>query len=236
MARSHGPHTVKTPQIMSHRGDLRSHPENSLAALENVLAAGIRHLECDIQINASGTPVLLHDPNLLRTFAVDRSVFEHADGQSPSLPVLADVLDLADRYPETVLYLEIKYDSLERWGETFVLDRLLPWSERIKQHVLLASSKSFLSLARETGLPRIGVNLRDWSAVNHEQLAALQPDLLVVNVQRVPDGENLWPGSWQWAVYEVEDIATALHWGERGAHFVLSHVGVELHQQRQALN
>jgi glycerophosphoryl diester phosphodiesterase len=100
----------------------------------------------------------------------------------------------------------------------------------------LASSKSFLSLAREAGLPRIGVVLRDWSAANHEQLAALQPDLLVVNVQRVPDGENLWPGPWQWAVYEVGDIATTLHWGERGAHFVLSHLGVELHQQLQALN
>lgn len=227
---------MKTPQIMSHRGDLRSHPENSLAALERALAAGIRHLECDIQINASGTPVLMHDPNLLRIFAVDRSVFEHADGQSPSLPVLADVLELADRYPETVLYLEIKHNSLEHWGETFVLDRLMPWSERIKQHVLLARSKSFLSLAREAGLPRIGVVLRDWSAANHEQLAALQPDLLVVNVQRVPDGENLWPGPWQWAVYEVGDIAATLHWGKRGAHFVSSHVGVELHQQLQALN
>lgn len=235
MARSHGPHTVKTPQIISHRGDLRSHPENSLAALESALAAGIRHLECDIQINASGTPVALHDPNLLRSYAVDRSVFEHADGQSPSLPTLADVLELADRYPETVLYFEIKHNSLEHWGETFVLDRLLPWSERIKHYFLLARSTSFLSLAREAGLPRIGVVLRDWSAANHERLAALEPDLLVINFHLVPDGENLWPGLWQWAVYEVKDISTTLHWGERGAHFVLSHVGVELHQQRQAL-
>ncbi len=219
---------MKTPQIMSHRGDLRSHVENSLAALEAPLAAGVRHLECDLQINASGTPVLLHDANLLRTYAVDRPVFEHVDGQSPQLPALGDVLELADRYPGTTLYLEVKHDSLDHWGEMFVLDRLLTWAERIGEHVLLARSTSFLSLARQAGLPRIGVVLRDWSTATRERVTELQPDLLVVNLTRVPNGESLWPGPWQWAVYEVQDIPTAQHWGDRGAAFVLSHLSVDL--------
>ena len=216
------------PQIVSHRGDLRSHRENSLAGLESALIAGICHLECDIQINASGTPVLLHDANLLRTYAVDRPVFEHVDGQSPSLPTLANVLELAKRYPGTVLYLEIKHDSLDHWGEMFVLDRLLPWAEQIKQHVLFARSTGFLSLARRAGLPRIGVVVREWSKANRDQLAELEPDLLVINVNRVPDGESLWPGPWQWAVYEVGDLPSAQHWGARGAGYVLSHTGAEL--------
>jgi glycerophosphoryl diester phosphodiesterase len=228
MARSHGRCRVIIPQIMSHRGDLRSHLENSLAALESPLAARIRHLECDLQINASGTPVLLHDANLLRTYAVDRPVFEHVDGQSPPLPTLADVLELADRYPGTNLCLEVKHNSLEHWGEMFVLDRLRPWAARLREHVLFARSTSFLSLARQAGFPKIGVILRDWSAATREQVTELQPDFLVVNINRVPSGENLWPGPWQWAVYEVQDLPTAQHWGERGADFVLSHVGVEL--------
>ena len=235
MAHRHEPHALNIPQIMSHRGDLRSHPENTLAALACALAAGIRYVEFDLQINASGTPVVLHDPSLLRTHGVDRSVFELADGEPPPLPVLADVLDLADRYPGTVLCLEVKPDSLGRWGEAFVLEKLLPWAQRIKGHVLFSASASFLQLARQAGLPAIGVILREWSAAMRERMAALAPEFLVINCQRVPEGEPLWPGPWQWAVYEVGDFPTALYWGERGADFVLSHFGVELQQQRQAL-
>jgi glycerophosphoryl diester phosphodiesterase len=216
------------PKIMSHRGDLSSHPENSLAALESPLTAGIRHLECDLQINASGTPVLMHDDNLLRTYAIDRPVFEHVDRPSPALPTLADVLELAGRYLGTTLYLEVKHNSLEHWGEMFVLDRLRPWAEQLREHVLFARSISFLSLVRQAGLPKIGVILRDWSAATLEQVTELQPDFLVTNINRVPRGENLWPGPWQWAVYEVADVSTALHWGNRGATFVLSHFGVDL--------
>jgi glycerophosphoryl diester phosphodiesterase len=228
MATSDGRPAVTIPKIMSHRGDLRSHPENSLLALESPLAAGIRHLECDLQINASGTPVLLHDANLLRTYAVDRPVFEHVDGQSPMLPSLNDVLELANRYPETTLYLEVKHDSLEHWGEMFVLDRLLPWSEQFQSHVLFTRSTSFLSLARQAGLPRIGVILRDWLPATRERVTELQPDFLVVNINRVPSGEALWPGPWQWAVYEVADLPTAQHWAARGADFVLSHYSIDL--------
>jgi glycerophosphoryl diester phosphodiesterase len=216
------------PQIMSHRGDLSSYPENSLAALESPLTAGIRHLECDLQINASGTPVLMHDDNLLRTYAIDRPVFEHVDGPSPALPTLADVLELAGRYPGTTFYLEVKHDSLEHWGEMFVMDRLRPWAEQLREHVLFARSIGFLAMARQAGLPKIGVVLRDWSAATLDQVTELQPDFLVININRVPRGENLWQGPWQWAVYEVADVPTALHWGNRGADFVLSHFGVEL--------
>ncbi len=221
---------------MSHRGDLRSHPENTLAAFESALAAGIRYLEFDLQIDASGTPVVLHDATLARTHGVDRSVFEHADGEPPELPVLAEVLDLADRYPGTVLCLEVKHDSLDHWGEASVLEKLMPSAERIKRHVLFARSTSFLQLAREAGLPTIGVILRQWSPAVRERMKALAPEFLVIHFKRVPKGEDLWPGPWQWAVYEVGDFSTTLRWGERGADFVLSHFGVELFQERQALD
>ena len=241
MAHRHGPAALNNspilnvPEIMSHRGDLRSHPENTLAAFETALAAGIRYLEFDLQINASGTPVVLHDANMLRTHDVDRSVFDHSDGAEPVLPVLAEVLDLADRYPGTVLCLEIKHGSLDHWGEAVVLEKLMPWAERINRHVLFARSTSFLQLARTAGLPTIGVILRKWSPVVREHMTELEPEYLVIQGERVTGNERLWPGPWRWAVYEVGDLPTTLLWGERGADFVLSHFCVELLQQRQAM-
>lgn len=235
MAQCHEPTDLSIPQIMSHRGDQRSHLENTLAAFECALAAGIRFVELDLQVNASGSLVVLHDPDLQRTHGVDRSVFELADGEPPTLPTLAEVLDLADRYAGSVLCLEIKHDSLDHWGEVFVLEKLRPWAERIKQHAVFARSTDFLQSARDAGMPRIGVILRQWSPTVFRHLATIAPDFLVVNLKRVPRGESLMPGPWRWAVYEIADFPTALHWGERGADFVLSHFGVELEQQRQAL-
>lgn len=220
---------------MSHRGDLRSHSENTLPAFEAALAAGVRHVELDLQINASGTPVVLHDPGLRRTHGSEGSVFDQTDGGPLVLPTLAEVLDLGDRYPGTVFALEVKHDSLQRWGEQFVLDRLLPWAERIKGHVVFSTSVSFLALVRTAGLPHIGVILREWSPAKRAEMVGLSPDLLVINQNRVPVNESLWPGAWRWAVYEIGDFPTALHWGDRGADFALSFYAVELEQQRRAM-
>ncbi len=223
------------PQIMAHRGDARRLPENSLPALTHAMEVGIRHVECDIQINASGTPVMLHDADLRRTHQNNLTVFEHLDGQPPELLSLRAVLELATRYPETTLYLEVKHDSLDHWGEAWVLEKILPFLAGMQRHVVFARSLIFLEKIRQAGLPRVGVILRDWSADLRERLAQFKPDFLVIHFDLVPEGKALWSGPWQWAVYEISDTASALAWGERGADFAVSFNCVELFQEQQAL-
>ncbi len=86
-----------TPRILrlAHRGDWRSAPENSLAAL----IAGTRAprsdgLEFDVHLAADGTPVVIHDPTLLRVQGVDGTVAMIEPGVLASfgVPMLADVL------------------------------------------------------------------------------------------------------------------------------------------------
>jgi len=219
---------------MAHRGDARHFPENSLPALARAMEVGIRHVECDIQINASGSPVMLHDADLQRTYGQRLTVFEHTDGQLPELLSLPAVLELAARHPETTLYLEVKHDSIDRWGEDFVLEKISPLREKIKRHVVFARSLSFLEKIRHAGIPRVGVILREWSEDMRQRVARFGPDFLVIHFDLVPEGEALWPGPWQWAVYEIGNTAGALAWGKRGADFAVSFDCVTIFQEQQA--
>jgi glycerophosphoryl diester phosphodiesterase len=54
-------------QIIAHRGYSARAPENTLAALDAALEAGVDAVEFDLRTAACGTPVLFHDPMLGRT-------------------------------------------------------------------------------------------------------------------------------------------------------------------------
>ncbi|WP_052507909.1 glycerophosphodiester phosphodiesterase family protein [Sphingomonas hengshuiensis] len=53
--------------IASHRGGHLKAPENSLAAVDEAVAAGADVVEVDVQVSADGVPFLLHDRTLERT-------------------------------------------------------------------------------------------------------------------------------------------------------------------------
>lgn len=55
------------PEIVAHRGFSARAPENTLAALEAAIRAGVESVEVDVQTAACGTPVLFHDSMLGRT-------------------------------------------------------------------------------------------------------------------------------------------------------------------------
>jgi len=54
-------------RIGGHRGDPETAPENTLAAFEAAVAAGVDYVETDVQRTAEGMLVLLHDDDLDRT-------------------------------------------------------------------------------------------------------------------------------------------------------------------------
>ena len=53
--------------IISHRGDWRNAPENSIAAYENALNMGVQIIELDVRESADGVLMNLHDATLDRT-------------------------------------------------------------------------------------------------------------------------------------------------------------------------
>lgn len=53
--------------VVAHRGDWRYAPENSLAAIENVIEMGVDIVELDVQRTKDGHLILMHDSTLNRT-------------------------------------------------------------------------------------------------------------------------------------------------------------------------
>lgn len=107
---------------LAHRGDWRSAPENSVAAMQAALAIpGCDGLEFDVRASADGVPILLHDPSLLRVQGVDAvpSALTAAECAELGISLLADVLqavgcdpfldvELKERVPTAIDVLEIE--------------------------------------------------------------------------------------------------------------------------------
>jgi len=66
VAELHNP-SSKTVLVASHRGDWRNWPENSIAAIESVIAMGVDIMELDLKLTADSVLVLCHDHTINRT-------------------------------------------------------------------------------------------------------------------------------------------------------------------------
>ena len=79
-------------QIVTHRGehDGRTVFENTLAAFDAAMAAGVWGIECDLRWTKDLQPVINHDPDLTRVFGLDIKISE---------VTLAELKSACDRVP-----------------------------------------------------------------------------------------------------------------------------------------
>jgi glycerophosphoryl diester phosphodiesterase len=101
--------------IYAHRGASGELPENTMAAFERAIALGVAGIETDLHATADDEIILTHDPDLSRTFGIERDVrmmtWAEVHKAAPEVPRLVDLLELAgDRIH---LDLEIKQSYLE---------------------------------------------------------------------------------------------------------------------------
>lgn len=53
--------------LCAHRGGMDTHPENTIPAFKNAIAAGVQMIEFDIQLSKDGQLVIMHDETVDRT-------------------------------------------------------------------------------------------------------------------------------------------------------------------------
>ena len=68
--------TPNKVEITAHRGALRTHPENTLIAMQKAIEIGADFSELDVQETSDGVLVLYHDKNLKKTTGVDIGIWE----------------------------------------------------------------------------------------------------------------------------------------------------------------
>lgn len=231
--RSPGP-----PVLVAHRGYALHYPENTLASITAAFAAGACYVEFDVQLCADRLPVLMHDESLRRTAGLEGSVLETSlarlrgiavgerarlgeEFRDERIPTLAEAVELIGSRPRREAFVEIKRESLARFGLADVvdatLDALRPAAERL---IVISFDREAIRLARQRGAGRVGWVLEEWSSAARADADSLAPDFLFSDRRLLPSGGPLWPGPWRWAVYEVTDPGEAVDLAGRGVELV----------------
>jgi glycerophosphoryl diester phosphodiesterase len=232
------PSTDFADRLIAHRGYAGRYPENTIPAIEAALAAGARNIELDLQLTADRVPVLFHDSDLFRIMGVPGSVGEFTapeflskeaayrsrfggkfTGTRPA--TLEQVLTTLAAHPEVTFFLEIKPVTLERFGVEETIEIVLNAVGRIiNPLVLLSFSRTAVQVVREQSSFPTGWVLDRFDDDHRDRAATLQPDFLFCNKDKIHTA--LWPGGWQWIIYEVESVGSALDWLSRGVQYVES--------------
>lgn len=229
--------------LIAHRGFPEAFPENSIAGVRAALDAGARFVEFDVQLSRDGEPVVIHDATLSR---IGRGV-DHGDDEVAALdwktlatrtigepgrfgheferqrvPHLAEMLALVDQYPGVTAFVEMKPQSLQRFGSAAVVGPVLAEMRRASSPcVAISFDAAALAMIRARGADAIGLGIKPWNADTRSAAERLAPDYLFIRVDRIPAGDNpFWPGDWQWAVYVIDDIACARSLRARGADLI----------------
>ena len=233
------PSVPELPAIIAHRGNAVEFPENTLEGLASAVELGARFVEFDVQLTGDLVPVLMHDADLARVAGRPESVHDltwptlsgipvgevarlghrHAFVRPPSL---AQAVEAIAGWSGVTAFVEIKRASIRRYGRETVLRRVTEELQPVLDRcVLISFDLVSVKILRMMVGARIGWVLTNCDETARAQAASLAPEFLFVNLERLPrQPEPLWPGPWQWAVYEVQDLKTARDCQERGAHFV----------------
>lgn len=92
--------------VLSHRGDHRNEPENTLQAFEKAVTSGVDGIETDVRLSSDGLPILFHDrvaPNGREVAYVSRAELSEVVGYP--VPTLDEALE---RFDSVLWNIEIK--------------------------------------------------------------------------------------------------------------------------------
>ena len=227
------------PEIIAHRGNAAEFPENTLQGLESAVSLGLRYVEFDVQLTADLVPVVMHDADLARVGGRPDCVHDLTWSALAELPVgevqrlghahaftyppsLAQAVDTLAQWDGVTAFVEVKRSSLRRFGREAVLRRIAQIVQPvIDRCVLISFDLPSVKILRLMTGARIGWVLQQYDAEAQQQATELAPQFLFTNLERLPvEPEPLWPGPWDWALYEVRDLKTAKDCQARGATFV----------------
>ncbi len=202
---------------------MASYPENSLLGLEAALKCGAQNIEFDVQSSADGVLVLFHDIELQRVTGVAGNLFEMrfeelkairvsepdrfpSDTFSEPIPTLKDMVGLLLCYPDATAFIEIKDESVDRFGIDTICKQLLQEIKPIEQQaVVISFHKEAIKYVRDHSALKTGYVLKKYDLQHRGFAQQLNPDYLIVNHTKLVKGEKPWEGDWEWMLYDITD-------------------------------
>ena len=149
--------TRAAPLLLGHRGVRGARPENTVEAFAHALQAGLDGVECDVQRTRDGALVLVHDFDFRGRRVTDLGLAE-VRALAPNVPELAQLFDLAENHPGTLLNVELKTAGLRSRGVERAVARAV-WASGMADRVLVSSFNPASLLKLRLAAPRLRVGL-----------------------------------------------------------------------------
>ena len=225
----------QSPILVAHRGYSGRYPENTLLSYEAAYQHGARYMELDLQLTKDAIPVLHHDASLQRMAGVDldireieakelkqyRASFperfdnEFADNKFTKLKKFCKWLT---KHPDVQVFFELKQESIDRFGLELFVDTVYQRLADVQdQCIIISFNPHVVEYARKISTVRTGWVLPQWSDESRTIAEQLKPDFLFCSKKILPNNNgDIWQGPWQWAVYNLDDIESAIAMSERG--------------------
>ena len=228
--------TKKIPNLVAHRGYALHYPENSIEGVEAALEVGARYIEFDVHLSGDEIPVIIHDAQLFRTTGTLGLVYEtplqdlrELDANEPNrlrnriqgikIPTLREMVNLLCQWPDALPFVELKRASLHHFGRAYMVQQvMLELQPILSRTTVISFDAESITEARCQGARKIGWIIEEWSDQARQTAKDIAPDYLFCNHTKLPESvTTLWPGPWQWGIYDTSDIDLALRLADRGA-------------------
>jgi len=233
--------TALPPVLVAHRGYSGRYPENTLLAFEAAYQHGARYMELDLQLSSDRVPILHHDISLKRMSGVDLDIRDtkakQVKAMNASYPQRFEEEFSDNRFTsfkkyckwmarndDVTTFVEIKQESIDRLGIPVLMDevhkRILS-TDTESQCVIISFNHEVIEYTRKISSMRTGWVLPAWNDENRLISIDLKPDFLFCDTDSFPrDDNDVWKGSWQWALYNLDDVNSAIEMANRGIPFL----------------
>lgn len=230
---------MKQPTLVAHRGHAEHCPENSKSAFLDAIQIGASAIEFDIQLTQDKHPIVLHDETLERTTNFSGSVFDHklSDLKSCSAhepkrfhdqfyfePLLSveELGEIMQHHPDCEVFAEIKPESIARFDLKTVVDGTLKALNKLsKQTIIISMDADAVRYAKSVSDFRCGWVMHRWQPQGQRIMEELAVEFLYCDYLSIPNiAQDLWPGDWQWALYEVTEPELGIQLFNLGANYI----------------
>jgi len=232
-------------KLIAHRGYARHYPENTLLAFRAALEAGADAIELDVQFAADGTPMVIHDADLLRVSGQHGQVRRMLPGElarisvhepgrlgqrhaGECIPTLEAASRLLADLRAPLVFIEIKEETLADHQLPARVQAVLEASRALgDRRVIISFMDSVVQQAASVGRQAVGWAMPNYGTASIERARTLEPDFLFCDRNLLPVGSGALPrngrdgaGGWEWAIYEVTDPGEALRLNKRGVRYI----------------
>jgi len=225
--------------LVAHRGQKFTFPENAVESMREAIACGATAVEFDVQMSADHVPVVCHDLSLMNTAGVDINISEmnfadlkdisigeparlHDKFRQVRLPSLQKMVSVLEVSPHVLVFVELKYASINIFGIDHLLEKVIPQIGPIMGHCMIIADdlQTLIKLKEQVDIP-IGWIIHSWTEHKFEMAKRYKVDCVVMNHENYPGHDyDFATDDWDWMMYTTRDPDTAVALFDKGVRFV----------------